>query len=281
MLFSDINPHIRFAHYFTIGKTNHIDEVVPVDARLFYTFSGNGKIIVKNIEYEMPPNALLIINSGIPYELVTPDKSVTYIAINFDYTHNSYSINTPVMPVYPANYKKDMLLDHNTFEDTKVLSDVMYINNIDKIHLKLTSIVDEYMQKLLYYEQKINHTLAECFAESRRYLELGNFANEKESGRQILAHIHENYNKKLTNQSIGEIFGYHPNYVSHLIKRITGMPIHQYLLNVRLINSVTLLENSNMSIDEISVACGFYDLAYFSKYFKKYFGVTPSKYRQN
>ena len=49
----------------------------------------DGKIKVKNSEYEMTPYSLLIINSGIPYRIMTPEISVDYIAINFDYTQKA------------------------------------------------------------------------------------------------------------------------------------------------------------------------------------------------
>ena len=84
----------------------------------------------------------------------------------------------------------------------------------------------------------------------------------------------------ITNSSMGGVFGYHPNYISALIKKKTGMPIHQYIIYVRLLNAASLLENTALSVNEIAISCGFYDIAYFSKYFKKYFGVSPSEYRQ-
>jgi len=45
-VFSQINPYIRYARYLNIAQNTIFDKVVPLDARLFYTFSGHGKIIV-------------------------------------------------------------------------------------------------------------------------------------------------------------------------------------------------------------------------------------------
>jgi AraC-like DNA-binding protein len=41
-----------------------------------------------------------------------------------------------------------------------------------------------------------------------------------------------------------------------------------------------LLINTNMTAAEIAYKVGFEDQYYFSKSFKKYFGVPPSKYRR-
>jgi len=234
---------------------------------------------VKNTEYEMTPYSLLIINSGIPYLIMTPENSVDYIAINFDYTQKAASCNIPVNPVKENMYKKEMLVDFNMIDDVKALSEVLYLKEIDNIQKKLNEIVHEYTQKLLYHEQKNSHILAECIVDSVRAMKIENVAVKKESSNQIISYIHNHYSENITNQLIGNLFGYHPNYVSFLIKQITGMPIHQYIIHVRLMNAVNYLENTTLSVSEIATTCGFCDTAYFSGYFKKYFGISPSKYR--
>lgn len=279
MLFSELNPYIRYARCLNLNVNTYFNEVVPLDARLFYTLSGYGKIKVKNSEYEMTPYSLLIINSGIPYRIMTPKISVDYIAINFDYTQKAAACNVPINPVKENKYKKEMLVDFNTIDDVKELSEVLYIKEIDTVQKKLNGIVREYMQKLLYHEQKSGHMLAECIVDSVRVMKIENVAVKKGTSNQIVSYIHNHYTENITNQSIGNLFGYHPNYVSSLIKRITGMPIHQYIIHVRLMNAVKYLENTTLSVSEIATACGFCDTAYFSGYFKKHFGITPSKYR--
>lgn len=279
MLFSEINPFIRYARYMDLNKKACYNEVIPLDARLFYAICGYGKIKVESIEYEMHPGSLLIINSGVPYQVIAPEDSVKYIVFNFDYTQKASSYRVPTEPVLKDSFKREMLIDYNTFEDAEMLSGVVYIKKIDLIHTRLTAIVREYMKKLLYHEQKSGHMLAECIADSMRFLKIGDLDFEKASSNRIISYIQNHYSENLTNHSIGKLFGYHPNYVSFLIKQITGMPIHQYIIRVRLINAVNLLENTALSINEIATACGFCDAAYFSGYFKKYFGITPSKYK--
>lgn len=279
MLSTEINPFVRHARYLNLTENSFFNEAVPLDARLFYTLHGCSKIKVKNNEYEMSPGSLLIINSGIPYHILMPENTVSYIAINFDYTQKAASLTMPVKPVLRNEFSKKMLVDFHTFNDTEVLSEVLFIKKIDSIQKRLTYIVREYMQKLLYHEHKSGHLLADCIIDSVRFLAIGNISPAKEQQNQILAYIHDNYQKNLTNHSIGKIFGYHPNYVSYLIRHITGMPLHQYIIHVRLLNAVNLLENTAMPICEIASACGFYDTAYFSGYFKKHFGMSPTKYR--
>ncbi|MBE7024664.1 MAG: AraC family transcriptional regulator [Ruminococcaceae bacterium] len=275
MLFSEINPYIRYARYLNLTKDSVFDTVVALDARLFYVLDGYGKIKVKNCEYEMEPGSLIIINSGIPYRIYTPEISVNFVAINFDFTHNTACYNTPVIPVEESSFKKEMLIDYNVFDDTHVLSEVLYIKKIPHIQKSLAVIVREYMQQLLYYESRCGHILAQIIAESMRFYEIGIVVTESS----ILSYIHENFSKNITNLSIGSHFCYHPNYINSLVIRLTGMSVHQYIIKVRLTNAAMLLENTTLSCEEIATSCGFCDPAHFSKCFKKHFGINPSKYR--
>lgn len=279
MLFSEINPRIRYARFLNLDSNSNYREVVPLDARVFYTISGQGKIKVKNKEYNMSTHSLLIINSGVSYKILTPETQVKYAAINFDYTQKRTDVILPLVPVSVENFKNEMLVDFNLIEDTKELDEVLYINKIDIIQNKLNTIIEEYTHRLLYFETKIGHILAECISDSLRFINVGNSYPEQEPSNRILSYIHSNYHKNLTNISIGKLFGYHPNYVGNLIKRATGMPVHQYVIHVRLLNAAYYLENSSLSINEIATTCGFCDTAYFSGCFKRHFGLSPSKYK--
>ena len=71
--------------------------------------------------------------------------------------------------------------------------------------------------------------------------------------------------------------------VSQTIRRFRsayGMTPYEYLNQRRINTAKQLLQNSTLSIEEIASQTGFPDHNYFSKYFKKKVGVSPSKYRK-
>ena len=279
MIFSQINPFIRYARSLTLNEKWVFEEVVPLDARLFYTLNGNGKIKIENTIYEMSPGAVLIINSSIPYQILTPDLSVSYTIINFDYTQAAASRNLPIIPAPKTEFKSEMLINHVTFDDATVLSKVLYVKKNEIIQLRLSEIVAEYTKKMLYYEQKTGHILADCIVDCLRQSEFDFTPVGNKSTDKILTYILENYKSNISNSDIGKTLGYHPNYVSSLVKCLTGMPLHKYLIHLRLMNATNLLENTSLSVGEIALECGFPNIAYFSAYFKNEFGVSPSKYR--
>lgn len=64
------------------------------------------------------------------------------------------------------------------------------------------------------------------------------------------------------------------------IKSISGLNTTNYILMVRLNRAKKLLATSQKPIGEIAMECGFSNFAYFSKTFKKEFGLTPSKFQR-
>ncbi len=59
-----------------------------------------------------------------------------------------------------------------------------------------------------------------------------------------------------------------------------GMSPKQYILKLRLNAAVELLLQGTKSVQEIAADTGFQDAKYFSRIFKKQFGVPPSQYRE-
>ncbi|WP_090122707.1 two-component regulator propeller domain-containing protein [Lutibacter oricola] len=62
------------------------------------------------------------------------------------------------------------------------------------------------------------------------------------------------------------------------IKELTGLSSGEFIRNIRLKRAMQLLDKSNLSVKEIMYMTGFNTASYFSKCFKKQFGVIPSKY---
>jgi AraC-like DNA-binding protein len=65
------------------------------------------------------------------------------------------------------------------------------------------------------------------------------------------------------------------------LKAITGFPPSELIRNIRLRKAASLLLHKADTVSQISLMVGFEDHSYFSKSFKKQFGVTPSDYLQS
>ncbi len=70
--------------------------------------------------------------------------------------------------------------------------------------------------------------------------------------------------------------------MERLFKKHAGVPPMAYLLTLRLERAAEMLwRNPERSITEIAFHCGFSDLAYFSRVFRRKYGFPPRDYRKN
>ena len=71
-----------------------------------------------------------------------------------------------------------------------------------------------------------------------------------------------------------------PAYFSHIFHKETGKPFKKWLNQIKIEHACRLLENSELSVLEISLECGFHSISHFGKIFKNSVGMTPKEYRK-
>lgn len=277
--FSDIKPYTRFIRYLQLDTGSTYPVSVPYDARLFFALSGCGRIEALGKVYEMERGSLIIINSGVEYRLLTPDVSVSYIGINFDYTFSSFDKKAPIYPSLRSDYDSERLIGHVTFCDTVCLNEVFYSRNMPMLEKSLLSMREKYTQKLNMYELSLSADMTEILIRCLRHGRNGEICGNETRINAILAYIQENCEKSLTNSQIAKHFHYHPNYVSDLLKRYTGYPLHRYVKKLKISKACELLSGTDKSISQISYELGFYDVCHFTRCFKEFLGMTPKQYR--
>ncbi len=86
--------------------------------------------------------------------------------------------------------------------------------------------------------------------------------------------------KKIDFARISKEIAYSQAYTVRLFKKHMGVTPHEYILRRRLETAQLLLKHSTLSIKEIAGRLMFSDQYYFSNYFKKRLGVSPSQFRK-
>ena len=96
----------------------------------------------------------------------------------------------------------------------------------------------------------------------------------------VLKYIEEHFNEKITIKSLAELNFHSKSTLCYKFKQKFGCTVFEKLIDVRLLNAEMLLKmNSKEKIGVIAKQCGFDDVGYFCKAYKKKFGVTPSENR--
>jgi two-component system, response regulator YesN len=92
--------------------------------------------------------------------------------------------------------------------------------------------------------------------------------------------IEEHYFRaELSMAEVSERMFVNPTYLSKVFKRDLGCSMVEYLMNLRMRKAKELMDSSNaVNVSEVAFRVGYSDPFYFSKLFKKEFGVSPSSY---
>jgi AraC-like DNA-binding protein len=97
----------------------------------------------------------------------------------------------------------------------------------------------------------------------------------------VMKYIYEHYYDKNLLQHIARNEFYSKSYISHLFKDVGAASFQDVLGYIRVFKAERMLLETDSSITTISDQCGFSDLKYFNRIFKKWFLIKPSDYRKN
>jgi len=96
-----------------------------------------------------------------------------------------------------------------------------------------------------------------------------------------LEYIHLHYNEPLNIVNLAEYVQMSRGAFCTNFRKSIGQTPAEYIAQHRIMRACNFLLNSNLSITDIAMQCGYYDAAHLSKHFRKYKGMTPMEYRKN
>ena len=277
-----VHPYIRYARYMHISNTGRqYSQTIAYDCRLFFSCKGIMNIAVADKIYILTPGDVLIFGPGTKYQLISPESSISMLAVNFDYTFDNSGKYIPIPPEIPDLFKYDDITENVEIINFEYFNKPLYISGINNIKSDLEKLENIYRRQRKFFELKASSVFQEILVKISRHILSGKEDVYKHSGdiNNIIDYIQDNYHKDISNEHIGKTFNYHPNYVNNLIKEQTGCSLHEYVLTIRISRAIDLLETTNHKISEIAHYVGFDDPAYFSKYFKKATGKSPSAFK--
>ncbi len=273
MNFIKFNPIIRSVSLYE--KINRTDECIGYDSRVIYVISGDITPVIDGEKLgHLGAGNLLYIPAGTPYKLKS--KYVRCVVVTFDPTDETAEPLTRIPPVPTEEYNEELCHKSGLEEplDKWILLPDMEAERDSFIRMAniFTSAEGSYLAEISALFKlimlKIIETADKNALPARMVEALDNY-------------IRENAGDEISNTEIGAIFGYHPFYVSKVLKDKKGITLRQYIIAYRLKAAKRMLELTDKSAAEIAEECGFTDASYFTKTFKNAFGITPKEYRNS
>ena len=125
-------------------------------------------------------------------------------------------------------------------------------------------------QAVLYYT--LSYIAADS-AEKMSTMQKGDTMEE------IKRYVDEHYTEsELSLSSVACRFGYNPKYLSEKFRRTMRIGLNKYITELRMQCAVNLIREGRYSVAQAAESSGYSDPLYFSKVFKKHFGVSPRDY---
>lgn len=104
--------------------------------------------------------------------------------------------------------------------------------------------------------------------------------SQRQKLKDVLSYIRKNIDKNITLEELAQVSGMSPRYFCRVFKSMTGRTPIEYVNYYRIETASQMLITTGESVTDIALNCGFNDMSYFSKMFKKLKGISPSKFRQ-
>ncbi len=95
----------------------------------------------------------------------------------------------------------------------------------------------------------------------------------------MLRHILEHLSEPLRAEDVAKVVGLHPNYALNLFTDVMRVPMHKFVVRMRLIRARYLLFEGNLSIENVAFESGFTALSQFYVQFRNAYGLTPRQMR--
>ncbi|SCP98193.1 helix-turn-helix domain-containing protein [Anaerobium acetethylicum] len=111
------------------------------------------------------------------------------------------------------------------------------------------------------------------------YLEK-NQTDETNHINRIISYIRENYKSDINFEEMSEKIGISYSYARKIMKEATNTSLIDYLNKFRIEESKNLIRQTNKAFSEIAVSVGYNNVQSFTRYFKKFEGITPSEYKE-
>ena len=281
MQFLDYNENKQRGTYEFPFEFHHVDQYHPqyimsyhwhMEFELIRILKGEFKITINEEEIKAYEGDFLFISgstlhAGIPYACV-------YECIVFDL--NAFSkYNTQVQKMIQDIIDQKISIFHHFSKSQKELHQVVWtvFDAMKKKHFgyELTVFGQLYHFFGLVYEKKLyTKDLKQTRRDHKRIMHL----------KEVLELIETSYDKPLTLEALSATSHMSPKYFCRFFYEMTHKTPIDYLNHHRIEHACYQLITTENSVTDIAYSCGFNDLSYFIKTFKKYKGVTPGKYKQ-
>lgn len=215
------------------------------------------------------PKEIIFINSNVGHRLYSENAEVFYYQIDIS--------------LLKENINDDKLSKLNSFMSRTQAKPYLVLNDNNEITHLLNKISISYYgdtQESRWYTKGYLYEIVAYMYSQSFILPLTISAVQLKKIEQVVHYIDTNFKSPITLQELSSLTKYNKHTICHTFKAITGATIFEYINFLRVHCAVEKLKETENSILEIAIDCGFSSATYFNRVFRNFFGCAPSVYRK-
>ena len=149
-------------------------------------------------------------------------------------------------------------------------------NSVAKITCVFERLFSEFADRKPFFDEAAAHLLSEILVNLARCSN----STAAEARRLVTAaYLHQNFGKAVSIEKLAEAEHLSVSRYRELFKAQTGLSPSEYRAALRINHACRLLSETDLTVSEIAVDCGYNDIFYFMRVFKQWRGMTPGEYR--
>lgn len=161
---------------------------------------------------------------------------------------------------------------------------------VEKVHDQhinriFCDIESEFNRKEQYYLAAIKYLVGEMIVRLYRNYSMPDDHVYENSSKSVMVKkaavfIDDNCTHSISIDEIAEAVNVSKYYLCRIFKEVMGITMVQFINFRRCKKACRMLERADISISDVAEACGFDNMSYFSKIYKKYMNILPSEHRK-
>lgn len=273
-------------------KGNMVKHHWHEEVELLY-FSGGEFCLEVNMErFDISEECFYFINPGELHSISVKKNGgcvETAVVFHMSLLNSSYSLDqiqtNLIQPVQNGGIQFPRCLRKTDYAFAQVRSAYKEIQNVfgevsfQENCYEGKAVTDD-ITRQLFIKSALLRILAVLSANNLFEVTEKNYDRRIETIKTTLTYIQENYKEKIYIRDLAGLIGMNEQYFCRFFKRAIGRSPMEYVNEYRIKKAIHYLKESDLTVTEIGLECGYNNLGNFLREFRKYTSTTPLQYRR-
>jgi len=252
---------------------------------IVYVISGSARHYMGEYIYEVHKGDLIIVNYGVEHTFIPIETDVEGFS-TYDLIFTTELFEITGVGKFDFSSLASSYLFYSMFPDSTSVNNSLNLirSNSGDFYDILGKIHTEYTQRRNGFMSMIRAHLIELITLIFREIDKKTISDITKEQRGVVSkaidYMKNNYNTRINLDSIVSDIFLSKDYFRQLFKRTTGMSVTDFIQQTRVEEACRLLLTTERTIFDIAGDCGFTDIKFFYKTFKKITGKTPGELRK-